>query len=86
MTGTSFLTMVRSRTHKLVHFSDSDEGQLFDLTSEAGETRNLWNDAFASETKQDLLNRMLKFHIESAVHTCNARRLIVSPAGAEALQ
>mgnify|MGYP002634148195 FL=1 len=86
MTGTSFLTMVRSRTHKLVHFSDSNEGQLFDLTSEAGETRNLWNDAFASETKQDLLNRMLKFHIESAVHTCNARRLIVSPAGAEALQ
>ena len=86
MTGTSYLTMVRSKTHKLVHFSDRDEGQLFDLTSEAGETRNLWNDAFASETKQDLLNRMLEFHIESTVHTCNARRLLVSPAGAEALQ
>ena len=31
MTGTSFLTMVRSKTHKLIQFRGEEEGQLFDL-------------------------------------------------------
>ena len=35
MTGTSFLTMVRSKTHKLIQFRGEEEGQLFDLESEA---------------------------------------------------
>jgi hypothetical protein len=78
--------MVRSKTHKLVHFINRDDGQLFDLESPAGETKNLWEDPASAEIKQALLNRMLEFHIESTVHTRNARRLIVSPAGAEALQ
>ena len=86
MTGASYLTMIRSQTHKLVHFRASDEGQLFDLTSEAGETKNLWSDPASSEVKQNLLQRMLEFHIESTVHTRNARRLIVSPAEAAAMQ
>lgn len=86
MTGASFLTMVRSKTHKLVHFINRDDGQLFDLESPAGETKNLWDDPASAEIKQALLNRMLEFHIESTVHTRNARRLIVSPASAEALQ
>lgn len=86
MTGASYLTMVRSKTHKLVHFRGSDEGQLFDLTSAAGETKNLFSAPEAAGVKQDLLNAMLEFHIESAVQTRNARRLIVSPASAESLQ
>lgn len=86
MTGASFLTMVRSKTHKLVHFINRDDGQLFDLESPAGETKNLWDDPASAEIKQALLNRMLEFHIESTVRTRNARRLIVSPASAEALQ
>ncbi len=86
MTGASYLTMVRSPTHKLVHFRGLDEGQLFDLTSAAGETVNLWDDPASAEVKDALLRRMLEFHIESTVHTRNARRLIVSPPGVEALQ
>ena len=86
MTGASYLTMVRSRTHKLVHFRGIDEGQLFDLTSEAGESKNLWDDPASAEVKQSLLQQMLEFHIESTVHTRDARRLIVSPASAEAMQ
>ena len=86
MTGASYLTMVRSRTHKLVHFRGIDEGQLFDLTSEAGETKNLWDDPASADIKQSLLQQMLEFHIESTVQTRNARRLIVSPASAEAMQ
>ena len=31
------LTMIRSRTHKLVHFSGNRSGQLFDLVADPGE-------------------------------------------------
>ncbi len=86
MTGTSYLTMVRSRTHKLIHFRDSKEGQLFDLLSKEGETRNLWNEPSSAEIKQSLLQQILEFHIESTVHTRDARRLIVSPAGSVNMQ
>lgn len=86
MTGASYLTMVRSQTHKLVHFRGIDEGQLFDLDSEAGETKNLWDDPASAQIKQNLLLQMLEFHIESTVHTRNARRLIVSPASDTAIQ
>lgn len=86
MTGASYLTMVRSDTHKLVQFHGSCEGQLFDLVADPGERKNLWSDPKAGDVKQDLLNTMLNFHIESTLKTNNARRLIVAPQGAEALQ
>ncbi|MEX0348067.1 MAG: sulfatase [Paracoccaceae bacterium] len=86
MTGASYLTMVRSRTHKLVHFRASEEGQLFDLTSEAGETKNLWDSPEAAEIKGNLLQTLLEFHVESTVHTRNTRRLIVSPKDAGSMQ
>mgnify|MGYP001823992218 CR=1 FL=1 len=78
--------MVRSQTHKLVHFRGIDEGQLFDLDSEACETKHLWDDPASAQIKQNLLLQMLEFHIESTVHTRNARRLIVSPASDTAIQ
>ena len=86
MTGASYLTMVRSQTHKLVHFHGSKEGQLFDLLSKDGETKNLWDDPSYASIKQSLLQRMLEFYIESTVQTRDARRLIVSPANAESMQ
>ncbi|WP_424928929.1 sulfatase family protein [Amaricoccus tamworthensis] len=86
MTGASYLTMVRSKTHKLVHFRGSDEGQLFDLVADPGERVNLWSDADHTGVKQELLSELLEFHIESTVHTRNARHLIVSPPGEDALQ
>jgi arylsulfatase len=60
--------------------------QLFDLVADPGERRNLWNNPEAGGVKQDLLNAMLEFHLESTVQTKNARRLIVGPPGAESLQ
>ena len=78
--------MVRSDSHKLVHFRGLAEGQLFDLVNDPGERRNLWDDPAAAGIKQDLLNALLEFHVESTMQTRNARRLIVSPPGEEALQ
>ena len=41
LTHAEFMTMVRSRTHKLVHFLDEPDGQLFDLISDPDEVSNL---------------------------------------------
>jgi arylsulfatase A-like enzyme len=86
MTGASYLTMVRSQTHKLVHFRGSEAGQLFDLKRDPGERVNLWDAPEAAEVKQALLGELLEFHIESTVQTRNARHLIVSPPGEAAWQ
>ena len=50
------------------------------------DTKNLWDDPASADIKQGLLQRMLEFYIESTVQTRDARRLIVSPASAKAMQ
>lgn len=86
LTGTRLLTMVRSATHKLVHFQDAPTGQLFDLKADPKETVDLWDDPYAAEVKAELLSNLLDWHIDSALHTRNARRLIVSPGGPDSIQ
>ncbi len=78
LTGTEYLTMVRSATHKLVHFKDMSCGQLFDLVADPREKRNLWDDPAAAAVKNELLNVMLNWHVESAVRTKEARRSTVT--------
>lgn len=78
LTGTSFFTMVRSHTHKLVHFQGQDFGQLFDLNADPGELVNLWDAEEAAEIKQSLLNNMLNWHIDSALNTQDARKSVVA--------
>ena len=68
---TAFMTMVRSTDWKLVHFVDSDDGQLFDLRNDPDEVRNLWHDASHVEKKRELLDVMLKWRIESDLHTAD---------------
>ena len=77
-TGARFMTMVRSRTHKLVHFMDHDFGQLFDLTSEQGETRNLWDAPEAAGAKRELLDVMREWHVSTAYHTRARRRAMIT--------
>jgi arylsulfatase A-like enzyme len=66
---TDFMTMVRSKEWKLVHFLDEPFGQLFDLTQDPGETRNLWDDPATAAKKQELLHVLLEWHIRSQSHT-----------------
>jgi hypothetical protein len=42
---------------------------LFDLTSDPGETRNLWDDPTATGTKQELLDTLREWRIRSQYHT-----------------
>ncbi|MFV0333022.1 MAG: sulfatase [Tropicimonas sp.] len=86
MTGSKYFTMVRSRTHKLVHFQGAEYGQLYDLSADPGEKVNLWDTPEAQDEKRALLDVMLNWHVDSTLHTRNARRLIVSPPGEAAWQ
>ncbi|GAB4142944.1 MAG: sulfatase-like hydrolase/transferase [Planctomycetaceae bacterium] len=68
---TEFVTMVRSDDWKLVHFIDSEDGQLFDLQNDPDEVNNLWHDPAHAAKKQELLNVMLNWRIQSDVHTAD---------------
>ena len=69
LTGCEFMTMVRDRTHKLVHFLDQPDGQLFDLVSDPDEVVNLWDAAPAAGHKERLLAELREWRIRSGVHT-----------------
>ena len=56
--GCDFMTMVRNREWKLVHFLDQSDGQLFDLTNDPDEVNNLW-DAKEHEAKKNELLAVL---------------------------
>ena len=69
LTGCEFMTMVRDRTHKLVHFLDQPDGQLFDLVADPDEVINLWHLPEAAAQKQRLLAELREWRIRSGVHT-----------------
>ncbi len=69
MTGTDFVTMVRSPDWKLTHFLGVDDGLLFDLRNDPGETCNLWRDPGASAAKRELLDVLLDWQIQSDYRT-----------------
>ena len=64
-----FMTMVRNRNWKLVHFLDAPFGQLFDLQNDPDEMQNLWDDPAGSKAKAELLAELREWHIRSQVHT-----------------
>ncbi|MGI9442759.1 MAG: sulfatase family protein [Rubripirellula sp.] len=69
LTGCEFMTMVRSKTHKLVHFLDEPHGQLFDLIADPNEVTNLWDDPASEHIKNEMLNELREWRIRSGVHT-----------------
>ncbi len=66
---TEFMTMVRTRDWKLVHFLDEAFGQLFHLANDPEEVHNLWDDPAAAEKKQELLDVLREWRIRSQLHT-----------------
>jgi arylsulfatase len=66
---TEFMSMVRSREWKLVHFLDEPFGQLFDLANDPREIHNLWEDPAYAEKKRDLLDVLREWRIRSQYHT-----------------
>jgi arylsulfatase A-like enzyme len=68
---TQYMTMVRSKNWKLVHFLGESFGQLFDLASDPGELNNLWNEPAAAEKKREMLDVLREWRIQSQYHTRN---------------
>jgi arylsulfatase A-like enzyme len=66
---TEFMTMVRSREWKLVHFLDEPFGQLFDLVNDPGEVHNLWDDPAFAQKRDELLAVLREWRIRSQYHT-----------------
>jgi arylsulfatase len=64
-----FVTMVRDRDWKLVHFLDETFGQLFDLRNDPTEQRNLWDDPAYADKKRALLDVLREWRVRSAYKT-----------------
>jgi arylsulfatase A-like enzyme len=67
LAATEFMTMVRSKDWKLVHFIDDDFGQLFDLKNDPAEVENLWN--CNPEKRAELLSDMYRWRMQSQLRT-----------------
>lgn len=69
LTETKFMTMIREGSWKLVHFVDSNEGQLFDLSNDAIEVNNLWDNNDYADKKAKLIYEILLWRIRSTRDT-----------------
>jgi arylsulfatase A-like enzyme len=71
LTGAALFSMARDARYKLVHILDSDDGQLFDLQADPGESRNLWNHPEYAGQKARLLQALLDWRMRSSLQTMN---------------
>lgn len=69
LTSTDFMTMVRNRDWKLVHFLDEPFGQLFDLNNDPDEVSNLWDDEAHINQKRRMLAVLREWRIRSQYQT-----------------
>ncbi|NLS17696.1 sulfatase-like hydrolase/transferase [Rhizobium sp. P40RR-XXII] len=83
LSGTEFMTMIRDRQFKLVHFVESDVGQLFDLLADPQEINDLWGDPDHQEVKRRLINEILKWRIRSDLKTQGWTEAIMKEAGGQ---
>ncbi len=68
---TEFMSMVRNRDWKLVHFLDEPDGQLFDLQNDPDEVNNLWYDPAFDAKKRELLDVLREWRIRSQYETAD---------------
>ena len=71
---TEFMTMVRSKDWKLVHFVDEPFGQLFDLRHDPEEVRNRWDEPGCAGQRQELLGNLREWRIRSAYRARDVSR------------
>jgi arylsulfatase A-like enzyme len=71
LTDAEFMTMVRSKDWKLVHFLDEPDGQLFDLNNDPDEVKNLWDDPEHLDQKREMLAVLREWRIRSQYETAD---------------
>lgn len=65
--GVSFVTMIRNREFKLVHYLDAEYGELYDLRADPAETRNLWSSPEHAATKRALLDALREWRVRGSL-------------------
>lgn len=68
------MTMVRNREWKMVVFSETTEGQLYDLKNDPHEERNLWGDALYNDKRRELTGVLARWYQDSLYRTRIAKR------------
>jgi arylsulfatase A-like enzyme len=63
----SFVTMARTREHKLVHYLDQDWGELYDLRADPHERVNLWHDPARASERRRLLDAVRDWRIRGTL-------------------
>lgn len=69
LTETEFMTMVRSKDWKLVHYLGNDSGELYHLKIDPNEQKNLWTNAEYTHKKEELIHILLNWRMRSDNHT-----------------
>ena len=64
-----FVSMVRTRRWKYVHFLDGSAGQLFDLESDPFEETNLWHSADHADRRREMHDRLTTWRLQSGYET-----------------
>ena len=72
LTEVKFMSMIRSKYWKLIHYLDSEEGQLYNMIDDPAENENLWNHEAQQSQKELLLSELLNWRVESQLNhpTC----------------
>jgi arylsulfatase len=71
LTHAEYMTMVRSRDWKLVHFLGESYGQLFDLQRDPDERNDLWDRPEAAAKRSELHDVLLQWRIRSQYQTAD---------------
>jgi len=59
-----FMSMIRSQTHKLVHYDGKNYGELYDLIKDPREKTNEWNNPEYRTIRDALRTRLQEFRAE----------------------
>jgi arylsulfatase A-like enzyme len=71
LTETEFMTMVRSKDWKLVHYLGNESGELYDLRKDPHEQKNLWTNPDYAAKKEELLRVLLNWRMRSDNNTAD---------------
>jgi arylsulfatase A-like enzyme len=64
--GSPRATMARTLTHKLVYRAEGDLSELYDLSKDPRELKNLWNSEDVASVQKHLLGEMLQWYQETS--------------------
>jgi len=64
----NYVVMIRTHTHKLVHYIDKPYGELYDLAEDPGEVCNLYDEPASKSIRQELETRLFAWLAHSTYH------------------